>query len=144
MAAATPVIGTNAHFVFNGVDLSGDGNQIKLTVSQDTHDVSEFGNAGWKLFIAGLASAEITFGAYYDDAAGQIAATIWAAGNLGAPTASRTFEVDPVNNTAGGTFYKYTGNCWASKFDLDSKVNAAVTANMTLRVTGAVVRAVIP
>lgn len=138
MAANVPVLGNLAKFKFGANYIDSDGNQIKMSVSQDTHDVSEFG-ATWKAFIAGLASAEIAFTGYYDIAANQVDATIFTTSTLGAPTTSSAFEVGPVSNVAGQN--KYTGNCWVSKYDTDSKPNAAVVVTASFRVTGAITRA---
>lgn len=140
MATTPALLGNVSNIKVNGAAIQTDGNQIKLDISQDSHEASVFTDY-WKEYIAGLASATFDFNGYYDAANGRTDTTFFAASMLGAPQTAATFEIDPLGGGAGSGNPKFTGACWITKYSIDSKVNAPIVFSSTFRVTGAVVRA---
>ena len=136
------VLGVNSVFYYNGVDLSGDGNQIRLSITQGNIDTTTFGASGWMEFIPTISQGEITFAGFFDKASGMEDAIIFA--ELGATSVStaKAWYIELPNASANSI--KYSGNCWSLRYELDAKPLTAITFTSTLKPTGAITRAVLP
>lgn len=140
--ASPAVLGVNSVFNYNGVDISGDGNQIRLSMTQGNIDTTTFGASGWMQFIPTISQAEITFAGFFDKAAGMEDALFFA--ELGATSTStaKAWFIELPN--ASSNSIKYSGNCWALRYEMDAKPLTAITFTATLKPTSTVVRAVLP
>lgn len=64
---------TNGKILFNGYDLSGDHNQIGLTVSREEREATTLGNVGVQR-LAGLQSFDVSGSGFFEAGAGSAAA----------------------------------------------------------------------
>lgn len=135
------LVGNVGSFTLSGANLSGDGNQIKFAMTQDLHEASVFGDT-WKEYVAGLASATLDFNGYYDAAAGKTDQTVFPS-MVGVQIAAAAFVVNPIGGAAASGKPTFTGNCYLNKYDVDVKVNAAITFALSFRVNGTLVRGVL-
>lgn len=94
----------NGKILYNGYDLSGDHNQIGLTVSREEKECTTFGKAGVQR-IAGLQSFDVSGSGFFEAGAGSIAAGDTAkvdtviAPNLG--TSSAELTIIPQGTSVG-------------------------------------------
>lgn len=77
----------NGKILLNGFDLSGDHNQIGLTVAREERDVTTFGKAGVQR-IAGMQSFEVSGSGFFEAGTGKIDTVV--APNLGTSGAELT------------------------------------------------------
>lgn len=136
------VLGVNSVFNYNSVDLSGDGNQIRLSMTQGNIDTTVFGTSGWMQFIPTISQGEITFAGFFDKASGMEDAILFA--ELGATSTStaKAFFIEVPNSSSNSI--KYSGNAWVTRYELDAKPLTAITFTATLKPTSTIVRAVLP
>ena len=121
------VHGKDSYFKVASTDLSAYLNNITVSRSADTADTTTFSSSS-KTYIAGLKDASITLSGLFD-------ATVYStiAGWLGS---SQTFEYGPAGSGSGKV--KVSGSALITGVELGSAVGEAVTANITLQVSGAV------
>lgn len=121
------VHGKDSYFKVASTDLSAYLNNITVSRSADTSDTTTFSSSS-KTYIAGLKDASISLSGLFD-------ATVYStiAGWLGT---SQTFEYGPAGSGSGKV--KVSGSALITGVELGSAVGEAVTANITLQVTGAV------
>lgn len=121
------VHGKDSYFKVASTDLSAYLNNITVSRSADTADTTTFSSSS-KTYIAGLKDASITLSGMFD-------ATVYStiAGWLGS---SQTFEYGPAGSGSGKV--KVSGSALITGVELGSAVGEAVTANITLQVSGAV------
>ena len=121
------VHGKDSYFKVASTDLSAYLNNITVSRSADTSDTTTFSSSS-KTYIAGLKDASISLSGLFD-------ATVYStiAGWLGS---SQTFEYGPAGSGSGKV--KVSGSALITGVELGSAVGEAVTANITLQVTGAV------
>lgn len=129
------VLAEDVLFLLAGNDISGDGNELGIDVSQDSHDVTTFGAEGWKDKLIGFASAALSFKAYYNKATGKGAETAWSMVGASGPTA---FVAQLEGNTPGNP--QYTGNINLTKYSPRARVNAPLSLDLAFDSTGAVIR----
>ena len=100
---------------------------LSVPASADTADTTTFSSSS-KTYIAGLKDASISLTGLFD-------ATVYStiAGWLGS---SQTFEYGPAGSGSGKV--KVSGSALITGVELGSAVGEAVTANITLQVSGAV------
>lgn len=96
-----PSLGKNGAFYFNGSNLSGDGNNLAMDVSVDVLEATVFGK-NWKVYKEGLASAQLTYNAFWlgDNplsTPSALTAASGAAGNVNVGTHS--YKVTLVSST---------------------------------------------
>ena len=121
------VHGKDSYFKVASTDLSAYLNSISVSRSADTAETTTF-SSGTKTFIAGLKDATITLSGMFD-------ATVYAtiAGWLGT---SQTWEYGPAGSGSGKV--KVSGSGIVTSVEMASAVGEAVTANITMQVSGAV------
>lgn len=121
------VHGKDSYFKVASTDLSAYLNSISVSRSADTAETTTF-SSGTKTYIAGLKDATITLSGMFD-------ATVYAtiAGWLGT---SQTWEYGPAGSTNGRV--KASGSGIITAVEMASSVGEAVTANITIQVSGAV------
>lgn len=121
------VHGKDSYFKVASTDLSAYLNSISVSRSADTAETTTF-SSGTKTFIAGLKDATITLSGMFD-------ATVYStiAGWLGT---SQTWEYGPAGSTNGRV--KVSGSGIITAVEMASSVGEAVTANITIQVSGAV------
>lgn len=121
------VHGKDSYFKVASTDLSAYLNSISVSRSADTAETTTF-SSGTKTFIAGLKDATITLSGMFD-------ATVYStiAGWLGT---SQTWEYGPAGSTNGRV--KVSGSGIITAVEMASAVGEAVTANITIQVSGAV------
>lgn len=121
------VHGKDSYFKVASTDLSAYLNSISVSRSADTAETTTF-SSGTKTFIAGLKDATITLSGMFD-------ATVYStiAGWLGT---SQTWEYGPAGNGNGKV--KVSGSGIVTAVEMASAVGEAVTANITVQVSGAV------
>lgn len=132
-------LGARAKFTLAGNNLETDGNNIKLNMSQNQIDVTVFNDVGWKNNIVGMSEFTIDFAGYLDEAANQEDEEIFAM--FGAPVNPTAFTYHPINNTTGHVVY--SGDCFASKYDITSVPAGPVVFSATFAGTGELVRATV-
>lgn len=136
------VLGVNSVFSYNGIDLSGDGNQIRLSMTQGNIDTTVFGTAGWMQFIPTISQGEVTFAGFFDKTSGMEDQTFYAELGATSTSTSKAFFIELPNSSAGSI--KYSGNAWITRYELDAKPLTAITFTGTIKPTGTIVRAVLP
>lgn len=121
------VHGKDSYFKVASTDLSAYLNSISVSRSADTAETTTF-SSGTKTFIAGLKDATITLSGMFD-------ATVYStiAGWLGT---SQTWEYGPAGSGSGKV--KVSGSGIVTAVEMASSVGEAVTANITMQVSGAV------
>ena len=121
------VHGKDSYFKVASTDLSAYLNSISVSRSADTAETTTF-SSGTKTFIAGLKDATITPSGMFD-------ATVYStiAGWLGT---SQTWEYGPAGSGSGKV--KVSGSGIVTAVEMASAVGEAVTANITVQVSGAV------
>lgn len=121
------VHGKDSYFKVASTDLSAYLNSISVSRSADTAETTTF-SSGTKTFIAGLKDATITLSGMFD-------ATVYStiAGWLGT---SQTWEYGPAGSGSGKV--KVSGSGIVTAVEMASAVGEAVTANITVQVSGAV------
>lgn len=121
------VHGKDSYFKVASTDLSAYLNSISVSRSADTAETTTF-SSGTKTFIAGLKDATITLSGMFD-------ATVYStiAGWLGT---SQTWEYGPAGSGSGKV--KVSGSGIVTAVEMASSVGEAVTANITIQVSGAV------
>lgn len=121
------VHGKDSYFKVASTDLSAYLNSISVSRSADTAETTTF-SSGTKTFIAGLKDATITLSGMFD-------ATVYStiAGWLGT---SQTWEYGPAGNANGRV--KVSGSGIVTAVEMASAVGEAVTANISIQVSGAV------
>lgn len=121
------VHGKDSYFKVASTDLSAYLNSISVSRSADTAETTTF-SSGTKTFIAGLKDATITLSGMFD-------ATVYStiAGWLGT---SQTWEYGPAGSGSGKV--KVSGSGIVTAVEMASAVGEAVTANITMQVSGAV------
>lgn len=139
MPTSPAVLANNTYFVWNSVNLSGDLSQATLSMNNGEIDTSVFGITGWREYITSISDATLDVVGFHNKASNKTDSLFFA--ELGAPTVSRAWELDVPNSSVGSV--RYTGQAWLKSYKVDSKVNDAVRANTSIRVTGAITRAVI-
>lgn len=132
-------LGARAKFTLGGEDLSGDGNNIKLNMSQNQIDATVFNDVGWKNNIVGQSEYTIDFGGFLDEAADMEDEEIFAM--FGAPTDPTAFTYHPIDDTAGHIVY--SGDIFASKYDINSVPAGPVVFSASFAGTGELVRATV-
>ena len=121
------VHGKDSYFKVASTDLSAYLNSISVSRSADTAETTTF-SSGTKTYIAGLKDATITLSGMFD-------ATVYStiAGWLGT---SQTWEYGPAGSGSGKV--KVSGSGIVTAVEMASSVGEAVTANITMQVSGAV------
>ena len=121
------VHGKDSYFKVASTDLSAYLNSISVSRSADTAETTTF-SSGTKTYIAGLKDATITLAGMFD-------ATVYStiAGWLGT---SQTWEYGPAGSGSGKV--KASGSGIITAVEMASAVGEAVTANITIQVSGAV------
>lgn len=121
------VHGKDSYFKVASTDLSAYLNSISVSRSADTAETTTF-SSGTKTYIAGLKDATITLSGMFD-------ATVYStiAGWLGT---SQTWEYGPAGSGSGKV--KVSGSGIVTAVEMASAVGEAVTANITVQVSGAV------
>ena len=121
------VHGKDSYFKVASTDLSAYLNSISVSRSADTAETTTF-SSGTKTFIAGLKDATITLSGMFD-------ATVYStiAGWLGT---SQTWEYGPAGSGSGKV--KVSGSGIVTAVEMASAVGEAVTANISIQVSGAV------
>ena len=89
-----------------------------------------------KTFISGLGGATIALGGKYDSLAVTGPDVVLA--GLGGLEVSVGFEYGPEGNASGSV--KYSGECFVSKYQVNSPLEGVVKFSATLQVTGVVTR----
>ncbi|HEX9115285.1 MAG TPA: hypothetical protein VGA61_04400 [Anaerolineae bacterium] len=137
--ASPAFLGNVATFTLSGNDLSGDGNNIKLGVTKAAISVPTFNTAGWEDQISGLAKGTLDLNGYYDDAASKSDATIWNMLGGAGMAVAQAFVFNPRGNGVGKP--TFTGNCFCTRYDVDTKPTAAVVFTSSFVVAASVTRA---
>lgn len=95
-----------AEFVsLNGTDISSYVKKGELTLESDAQDTTTYGDAGWKTFLGGLKSAELSVDYLNDVAAAALDSIMFPL--FGTVVA---FEVRASNAVVGASNPKYTGS----------------------------------
>lgn len=105
MPTPVPTVLTDAYIAVNGTALSAWANKVSISDTADQIDVSSFGSAGYRSFIAGLKKAEIAATFFQDFQVGGIDATLQP---LYATGGTFALEVRPTSAAASATNPKYT------------------------------------
>lgn len=132
-------LGARAKFTLDSKDLSGDGNNIKLNLSQNSIDVSTFGSTGWKGYITGMSEGTVDFAGYFDEGADKSDEVVF--GMFGAPATPTAFTYHPINSTGGHVVYG--GNCFASKYNVTSVPVGPVVFDASFNIDGELSRATV-
>ena len=116
-------------------DLSAYVNDINgLPGPRNLNEVTALGDSGAK-FIPGLENVTISLsGSYSDDAQAPDVVL----GTLRTHTSAVDFEYGPEGNSTGDIMY--TGTCWVTSYEVQSRVGSAVAWSATLQVEGTVTR----
>lgn len=102
---------------------------------RNLNEVTAMGDSGAK-FIPGLENVTITLAGHFDDTATTGPDAVL--GPLRTHTAAVDFEYGPKGDTGG--FVKYSGTCWATSYEITSRVGSHVGFRATLQVEGTVTR----
>lgn len=130
-----------AKFVsLNGVDLSTRARQSALALNAAEVDFTSFGSAGWMEGKPGLRGGTLTVDFFGDEASALVQQTLWPLFTAGTVFA---FDVRGNNASRSATNPSYTGSCYITSIPpLAGAVGEGQMVSVTLRVTGAVTRAV--
>lgn len=132
-------LGARAKFTLNTEDLSGDGNNIKLNMTQNEIDATVFNDTGWMNKIVGMSQFALDFAGFYDEAADMEDEEIFAM--FGAPPDPTPFTYHPINSTSGHIVY--SGDVFAQKYDINSVPAGPVVFSATFSGTGELERATV-
>lgn len=127
---------TAAHLTLNSVDISAACKKIELSLESDAQDVTTYGSAGWKEFLGGLKSGELSieFLNDYDDSA--IDDDLFAI--FGTVV---TFAIRADQAAAGASNPEYTGSVLIKDHKpLQGSVGDAAAASVSFPTSGAVAR----
>lgn len=114
-------------------DISSYLNDISMPRDIETAETTTFGVSGSsKTYIVGLNDATISISGLFDATADG-----YLAGILG-QAASRSFVYGPTGSTA--SMIKYSGECFATSYEVSTSVGDAVQATASFQVTGAITR----
>lgn len=120
------------------VDLSAYIEQVSLSRSIETADVTQFGNNA-KQYIVGLTDASVSFSGKFD-AAGASTVDAVLAGILG-QSATVSWEYQPNSATVSATNPKYTGEGIVTSYEVSGSVGDTVSYSAQVQATGAITRA---
>lgn len=131
------VVLTAQYVSINAVDESAFISKAELELESDAQDTTTFGDAGWKTFLAGLKSAQLSISYKNDVAASQFDSRMFAL--FGTNVA---FEVRVSNAAVGTSNPKFTGTVVVSQYKpIGGGVGDVNAADVTWPTSGAVTRA---
>lgn len=133
------VASINAVFLWNNIDMSLDGNKIKLDATAKMLSTGAFGTID-ETFKAGPRNWKLQYDGYFNGAAGQNEQTLVADFNNGQ---ARTWIVYPEGNVS--TKRKYTGSGLIDKFSpIDEQWDQIAKLSVGIQVSGAVTPTTVP
>lgn len=121
------------------VDLSAYIEQVSLSRSIETAEVTTFGNSA-KQYIVGLSDGSVSISGKFD-AAGASTVDSVLSGILG-QSATVSWEYQPNSATVSSTNPKYTGEGIVTSYEVSGSVGDSVTFSAEVQVTGVITRAV--
>ena len=125
--------GQKGVFTLNSVDLPHT-TSVSLNFDQPAADATAMEDE-WQVFTTGIPGATIDVAGWFDPAAANNDATIFA--QLSAET-EVTFAWGPFGDQS--TDVKYSGNCFISSYSPSAEVASTVVYALTLQVTGPITR----
>ncbi len=139
MSTGSAILGARTKTLLDGVDFSGDFNQVALNFTNAEIDVSTFGTQGWKAKITSISDGSIDYSGFGQSSGHTLDAKLWSM--LGAPANPNTFETDYPTSAVGGV--RATCNVFLKSFKSDLTVEGAYKITASASVTGAPVRSLI-
>lgn len=128
---------TIEYLSINAVDVSASTKKAELTLESEAQDTTTYGDAGWKTFLGGLKSGEISWEYLNDVAAAALDSQLFAL--LGTVVA---FEVRVSNAVVGTSNPKYTGTVLIDKWQpVGGGIGDVNGASVSYKTSGAVTRA---
>lgn len=121
-----------------GTDVSSYTKKAELKLESDAVDVTTYGDAGWKVFLAGLKSGELSWEALNDVAAAALDSIMFPL--FGTVV---TFEIRASNAVVGASNPKYTGSILIKEWSpIGGGIGDANSVSVSYPTSGAVARAV--
>lgn len=137
MIQLAKIVLTSEYLALAGTDVSSNIKKAELTLESDAQEVTTFGDAGWKTFLAGLKSAELAISYLNDVAAAALDSIMFPL--FGTVV---TFEVRASNAVVGTSNPKYTGSVLIDKWQpIGGGVGDVNAADVSYKSSGAVSRA---
>lgn len=131
------IVLTAEYLSINAVDLSSYTKKGELSVESDAVETTTFGDAGWKTFLGGLKSGELSWDALNDVAAAALDSLMWPL--LGTVVA---FEIRASNAVVGTSNPKYTGSLLIQEWTpIGGSVGDANSVGVSYPTTGVITRA---
>lgn len=128
---------TAEYVAINGTDISAYLKKGELSLESDAQDSTTFSSAGWKEFLGGLKSGDLSLNYLNDVAAAALDSIMWAL--FGTVV---TFEVRVSNAAVGASNPKYTGSVLVQGWKpVGGSVGDINAADVSYPTSGAVTRA---
>lgn len=132
------IVLTAEYVAINGTDISAYLKKGELALESDAQDSTTYGSAGWKEFLGGLKSGELSLNYLNDVAAAALDSIMWAL--FGTVV---TFEVRASNAVVGASNPSYSGSILVKEWKpIGGGVGDINAADVSYPTSGAVARAI--